>query len=57
MQRDTKLIRKILFKIEDTIVNKTKSTISDKGLPFVFDIEKSVSSVIITGIIKGTISI
>lgn len=40
---------------EDTIWNKTKSTIADKGLPFVFDIVKSVSSGIITGVIKGTI--
>jgi len=42
---------------EDTIWNKTKSTIADRGLPFVFDIVKSVSSGIITGIIKGTVGI
>ncbi len=42
---------------EDTIWYKTKSTIADKGLPFVFDIVKSVSSGIITGIIKGTVGI
>lgn len=42
---------------EDTIWNKTKSTIADKGLPFVFDIVKSVSSGIITGIIKSAVGI
>ena len=42
---------------EDTIWNKTKDTISEKGLPFVFDIVKSVSSGIITGIIKNTVGV
>lgn len=38
---------------EDTIWNKTKDTIVEKGLPFVFDIVKSVSTEIITGVVKG----
>lgn len=42
---------------EDTIWNKTKEAISNKGLPFVFDIVKSVSSGIISGVIKGTVGI
>ncbi len=42
---------------EDTIWNKTKETIKEKGLPLVFDIVKSVSSGIITGIVRGTIGI
>ena len=40
---------------EDTIWNKTKDTITEKGLPFVFDIVKSVSSEIIHGLITGYI--
>lgn len=38
---------------EDTIWNKTKDTIVEKGLPFVFDIVKFVSTEIITGVVKG----
>lgn len=38
---------------EDNIWNKTKSAIADLGLPFVFDIVKSVSSGIITGVIQN----
>lgn len=38
---------------EDTIWSKTKDTIVEKGLPFVFDIVKSVSTEIITGVVKG----
>lgn len=40
---------------EDTIWKKTKDTIYKQGLPFVFDVVKSVSSAIITGIINGAI--
>lgn len=40
---------------EDTIWNKTKEAISNKGLPFVFDIVKSVSSGIISGIVKSAV--
>ena len=42
---------------ENTIWNKTKDTIAERGLPFVFDIVKSVSSGIIAGIVKGAIGI
>lgn len=42
---------------EDTIWNKTKDTIKTQGLPFVFDIVKSVSTGIIDGIIKGAFGI
>ena len=42
---------------EDTIWNKTKEAISNKGLPFVFDIVKSVSSGIISGIVKSAVGI
>lgn len=38
---------------EDTIWKKTKETISYKGLPFAFDIVKSISAEIITGVVKG----
>ena len=42
---------------EDTIWKKTKETISDKGLPFVFDIVKSISTEIITGVVKGFVGL
>ncbi|MCM1102514.1 MAG: DUF2513 domain-containing protein [Clostridium sp.] len=42
---------------EDTIWKKTKETISKKGLPFVFDIVKSVSIEIITGVVKGFVGL
>lgn len=42
---------------EDTIWNKTKDTIAEKGLPFVFDIVKSVSTEIITGVVKGFVGL
>ncbi|WP_044296265.1 DUF2513 domain-containing protein [Robinsoniella peoriensis] len=42
---------------EDTVWNKTKETIASKGLPFVFDIVKSVSSGIISGLVKTAIQI
>ncbi len=42
---------------EDTIWNKTKDTIAERGLPFVFDVVKSVSSGIIAEIIKSAIRI
>ena len=42
---------------EDTIWKKTKETISEKGLPFVFDIVKSVSTEIIAGVVKGFVSL
>ena len=57
MQRDMDLIRKVLFEIEDTIWKKTKETISEKGLPFVFDIVKSVSTEIIAGVVKGFVGL
>lgn len=41
---------------EDTVWNKTKNIIGDKGLPLVFSIVKSVSSSIITGVINGSIT-
>lgn len=40
---------------EDTIWVKTKDTISSKGLPFVFDVVKSVSTGIISGLVKNAI--
>lgn len=40
---------------EDTIWNKTKATIAEKGLPFVFDIVKSVSTEIIIDVVKGLV--
>lgn len=42
---------------EDTIWNKTKDTIEKKGLPFVFDVVKAVSTEIIIGIIKGFVGL
>lgn len=42
---------------EDTIWNKTKDTIVDKGLPFVFDIVKSASTEIITGVVTGVVGL
>lgn len=42
---------------EDTIWKKTKETISDKGLPFAFDIVKSISTEIITGVVKGFVGL
>ena len=42
---------------EDTIWNKTKDTISNKGLPFVFDVVKSVSTGIISNLIKSALSV
>jgi len=38
---------------EDNIWKKTKKTIAEKGLPFVLDAFKSVSTERITGIVKG----
>lgn len=38
---------------EDNVWNKTKETISSKGLPFAFDIVKSVSSNIISALVKA----
>lgn len=38
---------------EDTIWNKTKNVIKEKGLPFVFEIVKNVSTEVITGIINS----
>lgn len=38
---------------EDTIWNKTKSVIRKKGLPFVFEIVKNVSTEVITEIINS----
>jgi len=42
---------------EDTIWNKTKKTIAEKGLPLVFDIVKSVSTEIITEAAKGFVGL
>lgn len=42
---------------EDTIWNKTKDTIVDKGLPFAFDIVKSASTEIITGVVTGVVGL
>lgn len=42
---------------EDTIWIKTKDTIAKKGLPFVFDIVKSVSTEIIIGVVKGFVGL
>lgn len=39
----------------DTVWNRTKEVISSKGLPLVFDIVKSVSTNIISGVINGSI--
>lgn len=38
---------------EDTIWKKTKDIIKDKGLPLVFDIVKSVSTEVISGLINS----
>jgi Hypothetical protein (DUF2513). len=40
---------------EDTIWNKTKTVIKDKGLPMVIDVIKDVSSTIISAMVEGTI--
>ena len=42
---------------EDSIWEKTKETISEKVLPLVFDIVKSVSTEIITGVVKSFVGL
>ena len=40
---------------DDTVWNNTKKTIKEKALPFVFDVVKSISSGILTGMIKSAL--
>lgn len=42
---------------DDTIWNKTKNIIKKEGLPLVFDVVKSISTGIITGMIKSAIGV
>lgn len=42
---------------EDTVWNKTKDTIKDKGLPLVFDVVQSVSTGIIERLVKSALGI
>jgi hypothetical protein len=42
---------------EDTIWNKTKDTIASKGLPFAFEVVKTVSTGVISVLIKTAIGI
>lgn len=39
----------------DTVWNKTKETIAKKGIPFVLDAVKQISTAVVTGMIKGAI--
>ena len=41
---------------EETVWNKTKEMIASSGLPFVFDVVKSVSTGILSGLIKTAIT-
>lgn len=40
---------------EDTIWNKTKDVITQKGLPMAIDVVKEVSQAVITSMVQGTI--
>lgn len=40
---------------QDTVWNKTKAVIRDKGLPMVIDVVKDVSSAVIQSMVQGTI--
>lgn len=39
----------------DTVWNKTKSTIKDKGLPFVLETVREIATAITTSMIQATI--
>ena len=39
----------------DTVWNKTKSTIKDKGIPFVLDAVKEIATAITTSMIQAAI--
>ena len=40
---------------EDTVWNKTKTILKEKGLPMIVDVIKDVSSSVISSMVKGTI--
>lgn len=42
---------------EDTIWKKTKDIIKDKGLPLVFDIVKSVSTEVVSGLVNSYVGV
>ena len=40
----------------ETVWNKTKSVISEKGLPFMIETVKEVASVVVSGMVQGAIA-
>lgn len=40
----------------ETVWNKTKSIIREKGLPFIIDMVREVSSAVVTGMVQGAIA-